>query len=573
MAQSSEDTPPNQLKKSMAMAHLHTCARLQENLKLINELIFPTITYNFSSFTWQRPIASNSITDVTPREKRQVIIGAAIGIGALVGIVTSYVAPMFTSSHTGDLAAGATEDVIHEMEGLEGKAATSADRVRMLRGAVDNLTAILNSEADELEILAHSLFTQNQQMIILEEQEQIIQGLSALVTGRLSPALVSPLSLDKGLQSLQLRLNISNSAFLPESRNDLYRLDASYLAMSNRTIFLMLHIPFCQPEDMMRAFRYIPSPLQLTPHHYLIPRPQQEVILATDDMSRVRLMNYVEFQDCNLINQAYYCAYSNYYSSSSSSCIYYLYTNNATGISNTCPITTAPAEDYLVQLGLVEFLIYHKEEAELILYCGSRRVDTAKFSGLRRISLPPGCKGYSSKVAFFGSYSLTFAPYAVRYHDLNLTASFPDFNHAEKEELTELVNSLDKITSVNGPVDGIRLTALRSAVADAQVARHYQKAIWIMGTVITTAAVIGCVYWKYRPRVPNIRGLFPFPGMGFAPAVIPPAPPPSRPTHETREEHEMEPLHRSGSSRISRPRERVIGETGDDVSLPGGVEA
>ena len=570
------------LQAAASLAHVQTCDRMKGNLVLIGQLLFPTMFYDFHNFKWVSVplISTNAIPTSTnvrppkpPRGKRQVVVGAiAAGVGALASMVTSYVAGLFSPSQTNEVAAGATDEMVAEMEGLEGKAAWSQERVRLLKGVVTNLSKALDSEEEEIELLAHFSLLMNQQMIVLDEIEQSVQSVVALTTGHLPPSMVTPINLEAGLQAIRHKLNLNESAFLPESRNEIYQLPSSYLALNNRTVIILIHLPFCREEDMMKAYRYIPSPLQLTPHHYLIPYPRHEIISVASDSSKYRLMSAGEFADCAKVNRISYCAYDNYYyTSRGDDCLYNLFTNNATGISESCPVTTAPADDFLVQLGLVEFLLYHKEEEYVNLTCGTKAVDSAKFSGLRRISLPPGCQGRSSAVSFFGSPSLDLSPYTVRYHVLNLTSAFPDFNLTDEAQLNELVSSLDRMTTLSGSTKGVRLTALRSAINEARVETHYQRAIWVLGTIVTTVGLIACCYWKYRPKMPNLGSFFPMASYN---------PPPSTSTTATMAAadalaQELEELHRLRQPDPPRsPGPGAVeaeGERGSLSSFPGHV--
>lgn len=83
----------------------------------------------------------------------------------------------------------------------------------------------------------------------------IIIGIEALTHHRISPRFVDEAGLTAGIERLQDQLSTVGASLLLTSPADAYAYDASWVAWSNSTLDIILHLPCAQTDQLLQVYQ------------------------------------------------------------------------------------------------------------------------------------------------------------------------------------------------------------------------------------------------------------------------------------------------------------------------------
>jgi hypothetical protein len=321
---------------------------------------------------------------------------------------------------------------------------------------------------------------------------RLINGLQLLSSHRLSPSLTRPeflaaatLRLRSAMKKMGLQLAIGKL-------EDLYQCETSHLMFANGTLRIILHVPAFRPDSILDIHEYIPMPIPLPNHKemYVLPTPSASLLAISETASFFRVLSIDTLKLCHQVSGLYYCNGQNYFDKRiTDSCLPALFFNRPSSIQTECRFTTRPREDFVAQLDSHLFILYQATENTIELRCGNHRVSHS-FQGIRKISVPSGCRVTTTSFLLDGSYSVVLDPITVTMRLTNLTQLFSP--HVT-EEFVHLMGTIGHIGSSSG-------LHIRDIVAESSRRRNIHRGFISIGTIsVVLLFVVGIIiFLRYR---------------------------------------------------------------------------
>jgi hypothetical protein len=452
----------------------------------------------------------NALQSTLQRQKRQLFFGLGLLLGIGIVALGSY---LFSQSNLVDMSvavnSGPTDETIRVLQDHE-------KRVTVNRAAVDHTKSIL-SRLEVITAKLHHVTNVLEELLavhaglesVIREVDRILDGAAALSHLRFSSKLVAPSKLRGAVRLLKEKLASRNLLILPTQGHEFYDLEASFIYFANDTLRAFLHVPAYYAGSLLDLYEYVPSPIRVTSDRYFLPNPSSRVLAVdTGRATLFRTMSRAELAMCRQSGSKFYCPGQNFYRKEAvEDCLMNLFQNRLDGLAHTCPFTPLKAaEDYLVQLTTNEFLLYHANSNRVSVQCGpTTGLDAETFQGLRKISLPAGCRATTLNFVFDGEIDVMvqddrLAPHFQ--HAANLSSFFPpDLLSAEVDELLAE-------TSLIGTEHGVRIKDLVTVLKASRTRFRFHVGIGIFGILIMLLIILFCCYYcccrkggKCLPRV------------------------------------------------------------------------
>ncbi len=195
---------------------------------------------------------------------------------------------------------------------------------------------------------------------------------------------------------------------LPIQGHELYESDVSFLYDMTGRLWVLIHVPVYYHDTLLDAYQYNPSPIQVSPKHFLLPQPDK-VIIAVDSCtnSLLKTMSLTELTLCHKSGSKFFCKNQNhYFKEPYGDCLMGLFKNQLQLVKDQGKFSpVAVMSDFISQLGPEEFLIYQANAGRIEMTC----LDTAhkaQFKGIGRVKVPVGCRGNAYHFAFDGEVSV-----------------------------------------------------------------------------------------------------------------------------------------------------------------------
>ena len=100
---------------------------------------------------------------------------------------------------------------------------------------------------------------------IKDQYTRIYDAVNILIAQkRLSTSLVSPPDVYRELVIVAGRLKKENLELLMEESQEVFEMDASYMLFDNMTLSVVVQLPVGRLGEMMRLYRFVPTPFRLT---------------------------------------------------------------------------------------------------------------------------------------------------------------------------------------------------------------------------------------------------------------------------------------------------------------------
>ena len=294
----------------------------------------------------------------------------------------------------------------------------------------------------------------NRLQIAIHELTNFIHALLKLSRGELSPFLLDPHSAEKAIQDLKSTLKVIGLEPSITQLSEFYLLPSSLMAFRVGVIDVLVHVPAHRsPIRRLKVLQYIPSPVKLADHRYIVPDPAHKILIANSDNTLFREMDLSDLALCDHEYGSWHCDHANYLTGKNSkSCLQGLYLSNPKHVLDSCRVSVVDPENFLIQLSFNDFLLYHRLEQKVEIKCFHEKrkgwEPPLVFSGLRHITLPAGCSASSGDFSFEGTLAtereqlkitktpLDLSPFfnGTLYKDSELDKAFAQLRTMVKEE-------------------------------------------------------------------------------------------------------------------------------------------
>ena len=453
-----------------------------------------------------RHSTSTPIDAPLSRPKRQLFFGLGVALAVGVGALGSY---LFSSKKLVDMSVGVTtgpnDETIEALQEHERRTTVNRASIHQVALALAKLTGLLGELSNQYNVMAGIFAAESEMDDLLAQARRIFGGLRDLSQLRFSSELVTPSKLRPVIDRLQARFSRQQIEILPQQGHEFYELDCSFIYFNNGTLRVFLHVPAFVQGTLYDLYSYVQSPLRVADNRYFLPNPTAD-LLAVDagTMTTFRPMTKSDLSLCKIAGSKYYCPGQNWYRKDpDDNCIMNLFRNRPEEIVDTCPfLPLSHTTDYLVQLQATEFLLYHPTETTLSVKCGgsSGSLRTVSFSGVRRLTIPPGCIANSDTFVFDGEVDIyvqddTLAPFFQKPADL---AEFfpPNLMASELDEVLEHVSMI-------GSPQGVKVRDLAKMLRASRHTSIFRFTMGILGSIISLLILIALIWFFCFRRTPG----------------------------------------------------------------------
>ena len=287
---------------------------------------------------------------VTVRKKRgaTLVIGAAAGIAALGGIISSLFGHFSTSDleavvekKTNVLAMQIEENIVKFSE---------VDRdIKQLNSslgeAISTVFTIINkNHGRDLQHIAlyHAWgITENLRII-----RKAVHGIIEAHQGHFSSNLVKPMELQKALTTMRNKAIENGKEIGIRTLADVYSLSTSYLyEVEKQRVNIIIHCPISDIGKDLNLFRYIAAPLvwetgKEAEHPFVEIASTQEYIGLSKDQTMYRTFTADDLEECLRIEQVHFCDNLATYKVARPSCLSGLLMNKMNMVREHCQINT-----------------------------------------------------------------------------------------------------------------------------------------------------------------------------------------------------------------------------------------
>ena len=344
--------------------------------------------------------AENSTAQV--RNKRQII--------ALAALVISCASAFYSAS---DLLGISTQrddsEIIKHLHDDEVTLAVDHRSIEILNKsmvAIDQAVKDLKVGVNEL---GYFIQVDQHTSLIIEEWDRIMEGLSLLALKKLSPRLIHVSSILQNLEEISREVREFGYELDLQDSDDVFNLPVSYLSFRNGTVMVFIHIPARLDAVPVDIFRYVPTPIQVSPGLIGFPEFDERYLITDSSASAFRTLMPFEFSQCQKEGHILRCPGDGVYTSqAATNCLAALYFSKLNDIGTLCKWSFNPTSAFAIQVTGNTFLVYYPEETVLELWCQSGQKQRMEgFKGLRRVIVMPGCRAAGPSFTLYGRIDVT----------------------------------------------------------------------------------------------------------------------------------------------------------------------
>ena len=345
--------------------------------------------------------------------------------------------------------------------------------------------------------------------VALNELTNYAEGLHSLLMGRLSPHVLDSYTAERAIGHLTSTLLAHGLKPSISQLAEVYQLPVSVLAFRDGRVEVLVHVPAHRvAARKLQVLQYIPSPIKLADHRYIVPDPAHKVLVVNDDKTLFREMDLSELAMCDHEFGSWYCDHANYLTGRvASSCIQGLFLSNPQQVIDACRVSIIDPVNSLVQLGSNDFLLYHREMQKIEISCPKTPKESLAFSGLRQITLPAGCYASSGDFAFEGTLATESERLCISKQPLDLSSHF-NGTLFKDSELDMALAEMNSVVKEEG--QAVSFQRLQKLTSERYWERVYS---WLYGALALLTAlysVITSLWWgtPLRSVVRKLKGRF-----------------------------------------------------------------
>ena len=354
----------------------------------------PTPTTHRTSLDYEE-LMGQSTGAGAPREKRQVLILAAL--------VMSFASLLYSASDLFHFSTTRDDtNIVHHIHEGETQIATNERSIRILNDTLSEVIDQYENLAEEVHMQRSFLRAQNHFMYLKSKWDGILSGLELLAMHRLSPRLVGVELVRTSMAILSRKTQMFGYSLDISELDDLFKFPVSYLAFSNFTIQLFMHIPIKKLGVPIEIYHFLPSPIILENDVFAFPVLEKEYLILDAGATHYRSLTPLQYSQCTTTGSTFSCPDDGlYYSVNDADCLLSLFLGKWEHIKTVCVWVFNDEKNHYAQIGGNDYLVYFPSRQKIELICKQDRWHQ-EFAGVKRIAVPPGCMAKTPLVTIFG---------------------------------------------------------------------------------------------------------------------------------------------------------------------------
>ena len=433
--------------------------------------------------------------DCNVRVRRQFLFGLGILAGVGIFALGSY---LFSKLKLIDLsmsvAGGPNDLTVESLQDHERRITINEAALNHTQSAMLALSKVIEEQENE-SVLYRTVLNSEGAMISMESEVwRLLEGLKELSHLKFSSKLVPVVALRAAIGRLEDRLDALGLQVLPTQTHEFYELDTSFLAFTNLTVRVFLHVPAYTRGTLLNLYRFIPCPLTVGADRAFLPTP-------IDNLLALNIRNHVQFRTMTLTDLAlckssgnrYYCPGQNFYrKKSDQNCLMNLFNNQLDSVVDNCRFTPLGRDkDYLIQLSANDFLLFHDGDFQVSMTCNDDIIRAVNFEGLRKLHVPPGCLVTTRSFTFEGEIDILQLDQRLTPHfhlAINFSNAVPTAVRTAK--LSEVINQ----ASLIGSDHGVKIKDLARALIASRTVDTWEFSLGIVGTIVLLLVICFIIF-------------------------------------------------------------------------------
>ena len=317
------------------------------------------------------------------------------------------------------------------------------NHLKKIDNVIKNSAEILHDFSQANPAVANA-FLDNYLSFLHDIQSNIEDGLEQAHQQRLSHKLLENDVLERIKAKIDQTAKDNDFVSFIEHTADLFQIPVSFVYQpGNKTIALLMHIPFVKPEYLLNLNQYLPFPLShtLSPNHSLTPSVGQNDILAYSGYETFKILSQSDLASCHKMGETYFCKGRNDLRTDiTETCLGSLYLQQAKGIQKNCKFEIGTAKEQVFRLSHSKWAIATQKQFTTHQVCGKVRKPMTVGPGTT-IALEPGCKvRLESHILSADSYEEEIIEPTYFNWNWNATNIFPDL---EPQQFSKAMQSLN----------------------------------------------------------------------------------------------------------------------------------
>ncbi len=281
--------------------------------------------------------------------------------------MSMFIGNVFTAGAIGILK-GKQDAIVHKLDNTAMVAIGNKKAFRALSNATVEIVHTMEFNfRDQMRVERLHSYTSDTEVLI-DHMDHMIDGIDHLTAGRLSPSVVSPAELQRGLNLVAEDARRLNLTSLVKTVTEAYHLPVSVVRepkSDNITIFI--HIPLGRGEHW-QTFEYLPAPVW--PFGHPVTLLSSDSILGMKDDSTVSVSGD-EWQDCISLHDCKFCKQADIVRDVKSSCLGAIYWGLWKAAFTLCRVTDPVAQVNAIRTADDGFWVTSPVEVEFTMICRS----------------------------------------------------------------------------------------------------------------------------------------------------------------------------------------------------------
>ena len=340
----------------------------------------------------------------------------------------------------------------------------------------------------------------------MDQLENYVSGLHDLMHGQISPFLVNPNLAEQGLNLLESTLGSHGLEASITQLAEFYKLPTSLIAFRTGTVELLVHVPAHRSSTrLLSILQYIPSPIKLADHRYVVPHPAHQILVVSSDKTLFREMDLSELSLCEKEDEIWHCDHANYLQGQDPhSCLQALYLSDPQRVVKSCRVNFVEPANSLIQLNFNNFLLFHNTPQSLDIECPKKDKKPVTFSGLRQITLPAGCLATSGSFSFEGTLATEREHLRVTKKPLDLSIAF-NSSIVKDSEIDHALAAMDTMVKEEGRPISFR--HIEKLTTERYWDRVYSALYMTLAIITAIYSLLSSLWWgtSLPERVDRIR--------------------------------------------------------------------
>ena len=280
------------------------------------------------------------------------------------------------------------------------------------------------------------LFLQAKQLAV------IFRALETLILDKkLAPGLIAPDLLHEKYGHLQQQLSEQGKHLSITTELDLFNCPASFATFTDHTLRIVVHVPvFDDRLGDFTLYNYQNLPWKSGPEFYQVSDDSPHYIAVSKSHEYHFYARTLDLDRCTAMSSFLSCShFGGLYTKVAPSCLWGLFSSDDAMVHRMCSLRTMGKDDRFWPLINNKFAIFLGTADTIFIRCRGKIVDSAHFSGLKTVAVPPDCMAEGRSFRFYAGSRVVEEDALLKLAPVSLDpATFRgphSFNDSQADEL------------------------------------------------------------------------------------------------------------------------------------------